>query len=368
MNLKGILVFSPQLLEQGTELLLELKLGTSHPILLKGFVHKISDESANKKGMVVAFLNPSKQTQKSIQEFIHKTKAAGGQTEDAPPPKPKAKPVKTKPVQPKPKTKTKPAKTKTPSVMEQPTEQIDDQPVLEPEKTMIVDDTLPALSLQSPDNSRELKVSTVDEELLHQEADGMDGKTKHVMLDDLRTQRKKTKKPFGLSVIYRALGLVILGALLILFFRHGVDFMEERFGIVLKPEPPTAPATTQTLPLPTVENPSTPTPSAPANGSLDTISIEDQGDFVKVTLLGQGDYKKYTSEKLLSPKRLQFTFSSLNKLTAKETMLIDNDPLQKITTKLSEKNEVIVTIFMTGDFAEFDASPFPHTLDLFFYR
>ncbi|MCB0272623.1 MAG: hypothetical protein KDD46_06395 [Bdellovibrionales bacterium] len=352
MNLKGILVFSPQILPPDSELILELKLGVENPIMLKGFVHKVSEDDASKRGMVIAFLNPSEDTKKTIQDFIQRSQ---GEPEEKPLPK-KEKVKETK--------KEKILKAK----KQAQTKKSEDDEIIRPEKTVIVDNTLPALSLQSPDNSRELLVSTKDEENVHHAGKGLGGETRHVQIHETLTRRKKPTKPFQFSTVYKALGIVLVLVGVVVFFRHGVGWVEKTFDIQLVPDQVKT-VTNPNQPLPTV-TPQVPSTSsnAPASGSLDSVTVEDQGDFMKITLLGEGNYNDFTVEKLKDPYRLVFSFNSLDKLNATMPMNVNNNPVKTIEAK-SENNKIIMTIFMLKkEFMEFDAKPFPNAMDIFFYR
>lgn len=338
MNLKGILVFAPQIIAPNSELLLELKLGTENPIMLKGFVHKVSEDSATKKGMVIAFLNPSDSTRKSIEAFIHQTQGSSA--------KPAVPPKKTKPI------------------FTPPKRNIPD--VLEPEKTVIVDNTLPALSLQSPDNSEELRLSTFDEENVHHGSSDIGGETKHVQIDTLLRSKKPQKKPASFSTVYRALGIVLFLVLIVLFFRHGVEFVENKFGIKLIPE--------QALSL--VQNPKRGTqtpqiqPVVPVitQGKLETITVEDQGDFLKISLIGEGVFSNFTSDKLKDPLRFEFSISNIAESIAPESINVDNFPLEKIETSIDNQT-LSVRLFLKGkSHVEFDAKAYPHTMDIFLFR
>ncbi|MEZ4818566.1 MAG: hypothetical protein R3A45_01245 [Bdellovibrionota bacterium] len=352
MNLKGVLVFSPQIIPTNSELLLELKLAKENPILLKGFVHKVSDDDSSKKGMVIAFLNPSAETKASIEKFIGLSQGSNAE-QDAAPAKKKSRPKKKR-------HDSHPCK-KEITVAEN--ERSSD--LIQPEKTVIVDNTLPALSLQSPDNKLEMQVSTRDEENVHHAGNGLAGETRHVQIHETLTRRNQPQKPF-VTKLYRTFGVVLIIVGLILFFRHGVGWIEQQFNIKLMPTRAATVNNSNLLPSVTPQVPEEAHTST--TGSIDTISIDDQGDFLKVTFLGDGNYANYQVEKLKSPYRIVFTFNTITKLNQTFPMQVNKSPIAKIDATIESGNVVLTMFMMEKSFLEFDAKPFPNAMDVFFYR
>lgn len=351
MNLKGILVFSPQLIAPNSELILELKLGPGSPIMLKGFVHKASGDETSKKGMVIAFLNPSKETQQAIEAFMQQGKQSEASS---------AKKAPKKKAPPKPKVDKK-------SKLEEIKRQAEG--FNQPEKTMIVDNTLPALALQSPDNSKELQVSTKDEENVHHAGEGFaGGETRHIQIHETLSRRKASSRPFRISMIYKAMGIVLLMVALVVFFRHGVGWIEKQFGIKLvTPPPATQPNTSQ--PLPTINAPSqTSTTPNQVTGTLDTIAVEDQGDFLKITLLGDGNYEDFVQQTLKDPYRIEFTFNAISTLNETLPKEINNTPVRVIGGEIQEGRLILNIELIEDEFLEVEAKPFPNAMDIFFYR
>lgn len=189
MNLKGILVNTSQMLKPNTQLMLELKLNEQEPILLKGYVHKISEESSSKKGMVIAFSNPTDESKRKIQRFIDDSKEISAETKintDEAEEKKKSKwTIRKK--------KEKQVEVKKPAAKEIKAEKVEKEKPVEQNKTMIVgEDDLPSMMLSSPDNNKALSVATMDEESMHAKNPGLSGSTRHVKLDSV-SKRKWTE-------------------------------------------------------------------------------------------------------------------------------------------------------------------------------
>jgi|GEM_PF-3886202 len=346
MNLKGILVFTPQRIPINSALKLELKLGKTRPISLNGKVHKITETPSAKKGLLIVFIDPSPEGQKRIEQFIEKNKDTSKKTKPVKKPKKSLKKIMPK----RSKKKTAP----------------EEQNILKPEKTVIVDNTLPALSLQSPDNLSAMHVTTKDEENIHHASARLGEATRHLNLSDTVPRHKAHRKSL-VSRLYRALGAVLVLVGIVVFFRHGIGWIQKTFNISLVPE------SSQTITQTPTSNSGTATPSTPVNtpkgkANLDSITSEDQGDYLKITLLGDGDFASFVSEKVKNPHKIILTFNNITNANINTKVDINNPPISKIETAMIN-NKVQVTLWLSeNSFPDFDPKPFPNGMDLFFYR
>ena len=371
MNLKGILVNTSQMLKPNTQLMLELKLNEQDPIMLKGYVHKISEESSSKKGMVIAFANPSEEAKSKIQRFIDDSKEISAEGLAAP-----AKPAAPAPAPEKKKSKWTLRKKKEPDE-EKPVESTkkskkkDDEP-FEPNKTMIVgDEDLPSMSLSSPDNKSALKVATMDEESLHAKNPGLAGSTRHVKIDPRNPVKKSVeKKAFRLSTIYKAFGFVLTVIILVLAAKPVMQIMDTKFGkkFVLPGTTPQPTNNTNNQPAQTSnQSATTQQPAAANGGSLDSIQVEDQGGFMKITLLGKGNFGNNTFSKLTGPNRIHIELAEVIETTAPASKAVNNNPISKIN--VTKDKAVAVDILYTGATPpNYEAKVFNGGLDIYIYR
>lgn len=372
MNLKGILVNTSQMLKPNTQLMLELKLNEQDPIMLKGYVHKISEESSSKKGMVIAFANPSEEAKKKIQRFIDDSKEISAEGLAAP-----AKPA------PAPEKKT-PEKKKSKWTLRKKKEPDEEQEVestkkskadepFEPNKTMIVgDEDLPSMSLSSPDNKSAIKVSTMDEESVHSKNPGLAGSTRHVKIDPRNPVKKSVeKKPFRLSTIYKAFGFVLTVIVLVLAAKPIMQIMDTKFGkkfaLPGAMQPPINNTGSQSTQNTTQPATNTAQPAAPTGSSLDSIQVEDQGGFMKITLLGKGNFGNNKFSKLTGPNRIHIELAEVAETTAPASKNVNNNPISKIN--VAKDKGVVVDILYTGATPpNYEAKVFNGGLDIYIYR
>ncbi len=367
MNLKGILVNTSQMLKPNTQLMLELKLNENEPILIKGYVHKISEESSSKKGMVIAFLNPSDAIKKKIQKFIDESKDASGEVSA-----PISEPISpSPPVEEKKKSKwnlgkkkKEPEKPAPPPPREKPAEK-----PLQPSKTTIVgDEDLPSLSLSSPDNKGALSIATMDEESLHANNPGMSGSTRHVKIDQRGSIKKtssESKKVFRLSTIYKAFIFVLFIIIAVLCANPMLKIMDKKFGKKISLSGSTN-STTSTNATPK-NAPSSETPVEAASGILDLIEVDDQGTFIKITALGKGNFSNNQISKLTGPNRIHIELPEI--VTSKVAVMtaVNNNPIAKINTTKGKSISIDI-IYMAGNAPNFEAKVFNGGLDIFIYR
>lgn len=370
MNLKGILVNTSQMLEPNTQLMLELKLNEQDPIMLKGYVHKISEESSSKKGMVIAFVNPGDEAKKKIQRFIDDSKEISAEGLAAP--------AKAAPPASSEKKKSKWTLRKKKEADDEkevePTKKAKkEEKPLEPNKTMIVgDEDLPSLSLSSPDNKGALAVSTMDEESVHSKNPGLAGSTRHVKIDPRNPVKKSSeKKPFRLSTVYKAFGFVLTVIILVLAAKPFMEIMDTKFGkkFILPGTSLTQQSNTTTAPQQTSpQQPGAPQqPAQAAAGSLDSVQVEDQGGFMKITLLGKGNFGNNKISKQTNPNRIHIELAEVAQTTAPASKNVNNNPISKIN--VTKDNGVNVDVLYMGDAPpNYEAKVFNGGLDLYIYR
>lgn len=355
MNLKGILVNTSQMLKPNTQLILELKLNEQEPIMLKGYVHKISEESSSKKGMVIAFVNPSDESKNKIQRFIDDSKEISAEGMADPEPKPA--PDKKK------------GKWSLRKKKDSPSPELEKKPIQQ-NKTMIVgDEDLPSLSLSSPDNKTELQVATMDEESLHAKNPGMSGSTRHVKIDQRNPVKKAETKPFQLSTIYKALGFVLTVIVLVLAAKPILQIMDKNFGKKIPLPPVNNPQTaTPTTTTPTTDAGTPTEPAQPAvAGSLDSVQLDDQGGFLKISLLGKGNFGNNKISKMTEPNRIHIELTEVTESAAPASKSVNNNPISKIN--VTKDKMVSVDILYTGATPpNYEAKVFNGGLDIFIYR
>lgn len=361
MNLKGILVNTSQVIRPDTQLMLELKLNELEPILIKGYVHKISEDSANKKGMVIAFSNPSEEVRKKIQKFISDAKDNSAEvqpeseveSEEIAEQKKKSRWALRKKESDKKEDNKKAEKSKKP---------------YEPNKTMIVgEDDLPSLSLSSPDNKSKISLATMDEESLHANHPGMGGSTRHVKLDYKQAKKKAERKPFQFSTIYKAFGFVLFMVAVVVGGKPLFKKMDTKFGNrTVVPQQSSTPSNTE----PVANNPSTskPTPDSPATNIIEDIQVEDQGSFIKISFEGQGNFGTNKVTKLPNPNRIHLELPDISDFKVPASQSYNNNPLAKINVS-KKGNSLSVDLICTGVTApSYEVKAFPNGLDVFIYR
>lgn len=353
MNVKGILVNTSQTILPNTQLMLELKLDEQSSILLKGYVHKISDESANKRGMVIAFSNPNDEAKKKIQRFITDSKEISMEikSEETDEKKKNRWSLRKKDKEPESK-KTEEKKSKPSKVIEQ-------------NKTLIVGDAdLPSMALSSPDNQKKISIATMDEESLHAKNPGMSGQTQHAMMDPKNmVKKKKEKKPFRPTTIYRAFGFVVLIIVGVLAAGPILKFMDKHFGT--KIVAPTQSTSNATKP---VESDTTTTTPADANNVLESVQVEDQGSFLKISLIGKGNFASNKISKQASPNRIHIELLEISAFTAKPSMSVNNNPLTKVNVAKENSSTTIDLICAGTTPPNFEAKVYPNGMDIFIYR
>lgn len=366
MNLKGILVNTSQMLKPNTQLMLELKLNEQEPIMIKGYVHKISEESSSKKGMVIAFSNPSDEAKKRIQRFIDDSKEISSESRVSSDEVSEDK-KKNKWALRKKKSKEEEVKKSTPAPKEKKVEKKSEKKEpIEPNKTMIVgEDDLPSMSLSSPDNSKELAVATMDEESLHAKNPGLSGSTRHVKLDDKVHKKKVDRKPFRMSTIYKAFGFVVFVIVLVLAAKPILNILDTKFG--------------KKITLPTFGGPKTATTSnstttststeAPASDStLDSVLVEDQGGFLKISLLGKGNYGNNKISKDLEKNMIHIELIEIAKFNTSPSTNVNNNPISKVNVSPGSPGTVVDVIYTGKAPPNFEAKIFNGGLDIFIYR
>ncbi len=362
MNLKGILVNTSQMLKPNTQLMLELKLNEQEPILLKGYVHKISEESSSKKGMVIAFSNPTDESKRKIQRFIDDSKEISAETKintDEAEEKKKSKwTIRKK--------KEKQVEVKKPAAKEIKAEKVEKEKPVEQNKTMIVgEDDLPSMMLSSPDNNKALSVATMDEESLHAKNPGLSGSTRHVKLDS-GTKKKVDRKPFRMTTIYKAFGFVVMVIIIVLATKPFLNIMDKKFGkkITL---PSFSGSSSSSNKAPQTSKPGEPAASTTVS-SLDTIQVEDQGGFLKISVLGKGNFANNKISKLTNPNRIQIELLEILENKSPATTAVNNNPISKINVSKGT-NSTIVDVFYTGkEPPNFEAKVYNNSMDIFIYR
>jgi hypothetical protein len=368
MNLKGILVNTSQMLKPNTQLMLELKLNEQEPIMLKGYVHKISEESSSKKGMVIAFSNPSDESKRKIQRFIDDSKEISAEakidTDEAADKKKskwtlrkkKEKELPAKPVV-KPVENLVGKKVKKVERVEQP---------IEPNKTMIVgEDDLPSMALSSPDNSKELMVSTMDEESIHAKNPGLSGSTRHVKLGEKNTSKKKAeRKPFRLSTIYKAFGFVVFVIVLVLTAKPMLTFMDQKFGTRIKlPSFGSIGASKKTS-----DTTAKTDQAAVTDTSLDSIQVDDQGGFLKISLLGKGNFANNKIAKVIEPNRIHIELTDISECKAAAITNVNNNPVAKITAAAGSTGTLVDILYSGKTLPNYEAKVYNNSMDIFIYR
>ncbi len=196
MNLKGLLVQAAQPLAPKTQLRLSLQLeGTPQPLLMHGEVHKISENFSGAKGMIVRFLEPSREQIGLIHGFLERSEAKA------------------------------------------PQEPSEDQPRSLPsrERTTLTDlATLSPLALKSssPQKKKKREVSsTMDEEVLHAANPGLAGETRVYELNDIESQVRKAKRKLRFKGFFWIVGAILAALFLILFVSRPIlNFLDSRFG------------------------------------------------------------------------------------------------------------------------------------------
>lgn len=357
MNLKGILVNTSQMLKPNTQLMLELKLNEQEPILLKGYVHKISEETSSKKGMVIAFSNPSDESKRKIQRFIDDSKEISAErkvdTDEAGEKKKNKWAIRKKKEKQKEVKKSVPNKTEPASKVEKPVEQ---------NKTMIVgEDDLPSMKLSSPDNNKELAVTTMDEESLLAKNPGLSGSTRHVQIGSLKP-KKSEMKPFRMTTIYKAFGFVVLIIILVLMAKPTLNILDQKFG--------------KKITLPSFGNINTvvsKTDAPKAGGTpvtdsiLDMIQTDDQGGFLKISLLGKGNFANNKITKATNPNRIQIELQEILENKVPASTNVNNNPIDKINVSKG-KGTTVDILYTSKDPPNYDAKVFNGGLDIFIYR
>ena len=370
MNLKGILVNTSQMLKPNTQLLLELKLNEQEPIMLKGYVHKISEEASSKKGMVIAFSNPSDENKRKIQRFIDDSKEISAEArvdtnEEEQKKKNKwslRKKKESEDKKPEAKETKKPAKGEKTQKASTPIQQ---------NKTMIVgEEDLPSMKLSSPDNSKELAVATMDEESLHANNPGLSGSTRHVQIDKMGASKKKAdRKPFRMSTIYKAFGFVVVVIVLVLSAKPILTFMDGKFGkrFNLPGMNSTQTATTSTT---TTEKPAKESEVAQSSStsSLDTVQVDDQGGFLKISLLGKGNFANNKISKATAPNRIQIELAEIEEIKAPDSTNVNNNPISKVNISKGKGGTVVDVIYTGKDAPNYEVKLFNGGLDIFIYR
>lgn len=360
MNLKGILVNTSQMLKPNTQLMLELKLNEQEPILLKGYVHKISEESSSKKGMVIAFSNPTDESKRKIQRFIDDSKEISAETKintDEAEEKKKSKwTIRKK--------KEKPVEAKKPIVQEKKVEKVE-KPV-EQNKTMIVgEDDLPSMMLSSPDNSKALSVATMDEESLHAKNPGLSGSTRHVKLDS-GTKKKVDRKPFRMTTIYKAFGFVVMVIIMVLAAKPFLNIMDKRFG--KKITLPSFGGSSSTASKSPQSSKSGEPAATSGAGSLDTIQLEDQGGFLKISILGKGNFANNKISKLTNPNRVQIELLEISENKSPATTAVNNNPISKINVSKGTNSTIVDVLYTGKEPPNFEAKVYNNSMDIFIYR
>jgi hypothetical protein len=367
MNLKGILVNTSQTLPPNTKLLLELKLTEQDPMMLQGYVHKTSEESASRKGMVIAFQHPNEEAKKKIQRFIDASKdSSSNEIPQEPEPKKESKKDKKGKWTLRKKDKEVSSEGSAEVAPEETPKKKKEEKPIKQNKTMIVgDEDLPTLSLLSPDSDKELSSATIDEESIHAMNPGMAGSTRHVKIDPKNpTKKAAAKKPFKLSTIYKAFGFVVVLIVLILTAKPILTFMDKKFGVRLLPVQNKT-ATTGTTPPVKAEVKD----NAPATaGTMDSIQVEDQGGFLKVSLSGKGNFANNEITKMADVKKIHIVLKEISESTAKSPMNVNNNPLNTIESK-KEGNTIVIDLVCAGNaLPNYEAKVFKDGLDIFIYR
>jgi hypothetical protein len=363
MNLKGILVNTTQILKPNTQLLLELKLNEQDPIILKGYVHKISQEASSKKGMVIAFSNPSDENKRKIQRFIDDSKEISAEakidTDDTDKKKGKWSLRKKKESEEKKEAPAKPSAKKKSKAKPAPKEE-----AFEPNKTMIVgEDDLPSMKLSSPDNSKELAVATMDEESLHAKNPGLSGSTRHVKLDS-NTKKKVDRKPFRMSTVYKAFGFVVFLIVAVLAAKPILNIMDTKFG--KKFNLPTA-STTTTAPTQGTQPAQQSSPSE-TTSSLDAVQSDDQGGFLKISLLGKGNFANNRISKVLDKNTVRIELPEVQASKAPLLTNINNNPISKVAASASSSGVVVDIIYTGKEPPNYEVKLFNGGMDIFVYR
>ena len=354
MNVKGVLVHTSQMLDVDTKLKLDLKLSEHTSVLVRGYVHKISEESATKKGMVIAFIKPSEDVKRKIEKFITDSKEISMDI------KPESK-------------SSKDSKKSRWSLKkkETATQKSDSPPkVIQQSKTMVVgNDDMPSLSLSSPDNQGEISYMSIDEESVHSINPGLAGSTRHIQVDRQRAsgskKSKQKKRPFRLSIIYKAFGFVVLVIVLAVSAGPILRFMDKRFG--QKISLPTSVVKTPTSSSPSTSTPSVVAPTASA-GVLEVIQVEDQGSFLKVSLLGKGNFASNKISKMVESKTIQLTLLDVSETKAQTSTTVNNDPLAKVNSSVKDGTVIVNLVCSSKELPEYEAQVFPNGMDIFIYR
>jgi hypothetical protein len=361
MNLKGILVNTSQMLKPNTQLMLELKLNEQEPILLKGYVHKISEESSSKKGMVIAFSNPTDESKRKIQRFIDDSKEISAEQK-----------INTDETEEKKKSKwtirmksEKKDDVKKVDIKEKKAEKI--EKLVEQNKTMPTgEDDLPSMLLSSPDNMNALALATMDEESLHAKNPGLSGSTRHVKLDSSSPKKKPNRKPFRITTIYKAFGFVVMVIVLVLAAKPFMNTMDKKFGkkIVIPRSGESTPPTTKNPQL----TQSTETASATA-GVLESIQVDDQGGFLKISLLGKGNFANNKISRMVDGKVIRIELNEINEVKALASTTVNNNPISKVDVTQGAAAVVVVNIGFTGkEPPNFEAKVYNNSMDIFIYR
>ena len=360
MNLKGILVNTSQMLKPNTQLMLELKLNEQEPILLKGYVHKISEETSSKKGMVIAFSNPSDESKRKIQRFIDDSKEISA--ESRPNTDEESAKKKSKWTIRKKKEKAEIDKMDKKAAAKEKTEMVDQS--VQQNKTMIVgEDDLPSMKLSSPDNSKELAVATMDEESLHAKNPGLSGSTRHVKLDSAKSSKKSDRKPFRMTTIYKAFGFVVVVIVLVLAAKPALEIMDKKFG--KKITLPTFGSQTTTNKAP--DHSKSTTGQIAADSVLEIIQVDDQGGFLKISLLGKGNFANNKIMKMTESSKIQIELLEITENKSPAMVNVNNNPISKIA--VSKVTGTVVDIFYTSkEPPNYEAKVFNGGLDIFIYR
>ncbi|MEZ4704412.1 MAG: hypothetical protein R3A11_04360 [Bdellovibrionota bacterium] len=366
MNLKGLLVSTSQTIKPKTSVDLFLMLGSEFGnVSLKGMVHKISKDG-HRRGIVVAFNNPSKEVVSAIKNFVEVAKIGSGKKKSS------SSSAETEKRKRPPSTPSESRKTSAPAPQEK-TMIREEAPIMgkrkkapvedpEPDSTQIVDDdSLPTLSLQSPDNTGEINLHTMDEELVQAQHEGLSGHTTHFKMDedDFRTQSnirtKKKSSPFfkaAVFVVFLVTG--VAGA------KYVLDFLGVKVDLS-KLRSKTSSSSSSV---------STSSQSSETQSNwIEDILIDDQGSFVKVAIVGEGRFTDNEIEKIMDQGDavLKISLPSITSFDTEPSIFVENEPIKKIEIKTDKDFVEIYVRFMKG-FPRFEIKPYKSGLDAFFHR
>ncbi|MCB0326467.1 MAG: PilZ domain-containing protein [Bdellovibrionales bacterium] len=344
MNLKGLLVSTSQTIKPKTKVKLQLMLGPEFGnTSLGGIVHKISKDG-DRRGIVVAFDRPSRDTLSLIQDFVEAAKSNRNKSSKEQPKKEKKAPkIEKTQVRPK----------------ENPTT---DKEEKEPQDTQIVDnDTLPTLSLRSPDNTGEISFHTMDEEAVQAEHEGLAGNTTHFNLDEkdqrsfTKTQARTHRSPF-----FKASLFVLILLVTVVGTRFALDFL----GIKIQVKELLSVSEKESTKTNIQKNAAT-----EINGDLiEDIVIDDQGGFIKIGIVGKGSFVENNIEKISdNGSVLKISLPKINQSTANASYFVENDPISSVEVS-TENGFVEIYIRFSKTFPRFEVKPYRSGIDAFFHR